>query len=195
MDNKKYLANVQFLIVDDSAFMRTIIRRILSTLGVQKIREANDGSEGLKILQNWSPDIILAAWEMSPFDVIEFTRTIRQSSRGDERFTPIIMLSAHSEYWRIQQARNAGVNEFLVKPVSPKSLFSRIRAVIRRPRQFIKAPGYFGPDRRRQDMGHSDEKRKSQSELIPVPAEQVMQQNQINALFNPGSEHPEEQAE
>ena len=191
-DEHGYLHNLRFLVVEDSSFMREILREVLMHFDVRNIREASDGAEALQIMEAWTPDIILLDWEMQPFDGIEFTRTVRASKKGEECFLPIIMVSAHSEYWRIQQSRNVGVNEFLVKPVSPKALFSRIRAVIERPRQFIKAPGYFGPDRRRQDLNTAEERR-SENKQAPLPAEQVMQQDQINAIFNPGSEHPDDQ--
>lgn len=190
-----YLHGLRFLVIDDSSFMRELLREVLQHFDVRNIREAADGAEGLQIMLAWTPDIILVDWEMTPFDGIEFTRSVRSSTKGEERFAPIIMVSAHSEYWRIQHARNAGVNEFLVKPVSPKALFSRIRAVIERPRPFIKAPGYFGPDRRRQNIKHADERRKDMRDQTPIPAEEAMEQEQINAIFNPGSEHPDDQTE
>lgn len=195
MDDHGYLHGLKFLVVDDSAFMRELLGDVLRHFDVRNIREASDGAEALKIMLAWTPDIILVDWEMTPFNGIEFCKSVRSSSRGDERFAPIIMISGHSEYWRIQRARNAGINEYLVKPVSPKALFSRIRAVIERPRPFIKTAGYFGPDRRRQDIKQSDERRKETRDLAPIPAEEAMEQDQINAIFNPGSEHPDDQSE
>lgn len=194
MEEHGYLHGLRFLIIDDSSFMRELLREVLRHFDVRNIREAGDGAEGLEIMMAWTPDIILADWEMTPFDGIEFTRAVRTSTRGEERFAPIIMVSAHSEYWRIQHARNAGVNEFLVKPVSPKAMFSRIRAVIERPRPFIKAPGYFGPDRRRQDINIADDRREDQRNKTPIAAEKTMEQDQINSIFNPGSEHPDDQS-
>jgi len=175
--------------------MRELLGDVLRHFDVRNIREASDGAEALKIMLAWTPDIILMDWEMTPFDGIEFTRSVRSSDRGEERFAPIIMISGHSEYWRIQHARNAGVNEYLVKPVSPKALFSRIRAVIERPRPFIKTATYFGPDRRRQDIKTADDRRKDMRDEMPIPAEEAMAQDQINAIFNPGSEHPDDQSE
>ncbi|MCW8916520.1 MAG: response regulator [Magnetovibrio sp.] len=198
-DEHGYLHNLKFLIVEDSTFMRELLREVLRHFDVSNMREASDGAEALQVMEAWTPDIILLDWEMTPFDGIEFTRAIRGSTQADEKFLPIIMVSAHSEYWRIQQARNVGVNEFLIKPVSPKALFSRIRAVIERPRPYIKAPGYFGPDRRRQDMKVNGERRSTGKQIqVPaeetqIPAEQAMAQDQVNALFNPGSVHPDDQ--
>lgn len=198
MNERKYLANVRFLIVDDNAFCRTMVRHILNALGVSEIYDATNGRDALQTLEACEPDILLIDWEMPGLNGIEMTKTIRSCERGTVRFLPVIMISSHSEYWRIQKARNVGVNEFLVKPFSPKGLFSRIRAVVERPRVFISAGKYFGPDRRRHDLDHEVERRKGHS--TPSPTEtvanpkQILGQAQINAIFNPGSSHPDDQS-
>ena len=182
MGQSNYLANVKFLIADDNAFMPTIIRRILATLGAQDSREAGDAAEALKIIQTWPADIILLDWEMTPFDGIEFTNMMRHTHDAINTFVPIIMISAHSEYWRISKARDAGVTEFLVKPISAHTLFSRIRNVIERPRPFVSAPGFFGPDRRRHEAKHAQERREHDPEQISP--DRIMEQDEINAFFN-----------
>jgi DNA-binding response OmpR family regulator len=62
---------------------------------------------------------------------------------------PVIMLTGFPERARIVAARDSGINEYILKPVSPKMLYSRIRAVIEQPRRYVKTRIYFGPDRRR----------------------------------------------
>ena len=59
------------------------------------------------------------------------------------------MLTGHSEKKRVTAARDAGVTEFLAKPISAKALYQRIVNVVANPRPFIKTKTYFGPDRRR----------------------------------------------
>ncbi|MCR4377434.1 MAG: response regulator [Rhodospirillales bacterium] len=149
MEQRSDWAKVNFMIVDDNAFMRTTLRHIIEYFGVQRIQEAPDGAEALKIMQSWSPDIVLLDWEMSPLNGLEFTKMVRGSHRNSERFVPIILITGHSEQWRIAQARDAGVTEYLIKPVSAKSVMSHIHTVVEHPRPFIEAPKYFGPDRRR----------------------------------------------
>jgi DNA-binding response OmpR family regulator len=61
------------------------------------------------------------------------------------------MLTAHSEKARVQMARDAGVTEFCVKPVTPADMMKKVAAVIDRPRPFVRSDAYFGPDRRRID--------------------------------------------
>ena len=158
-DHHLYLRNLNILVTDDCTFIRQLLREVLFHFGVNEIREAYDGAEALELLQSWKPDIILVDWEMKPIDGIEFVRIVRSSDDDAIKYMPLIMVSAHSEFWRVNTARQAGVNEFLAKPLSPDTLFSRIRAVIERPRPFIKAPGFFGPDRRRQNMPNKGSRR------------------------------------
>ncbi|MFQ5620150.1 MAG: response regulator [Rhodospirillales bacterium] len=183
----KYLEDVKFLIVDDNAFMRNIIRRVLSALHAEQVREADDGEDALGIMQNFLPDIIILDWEMKPMDGLEFTRKVRLSKDSPNVFTPIIMVSGHSERGRIVAARDAGVNEFVVKPISAKSLFDRIQAVIERPRPFVKLKSYFGPDRRRKTLERGGEERRvAKPEMVPPP-DHPMRQSEVNVLFNPDS--------
>jgi DNA-binding response OmpR family regulator len=74
---------------------------------------------------------------------------IRQPGANANPYVPIIMLSGHSEKKRVVSARDAGVTEFLAKPISAKALYQRILNIVVSPRSFIKTRTYFGPDRRR----------------------------------------------
>ncbi len=183
----KYLKDVNFLIVDDNAFMRTIIRRVLSALNAEQVREASVGEDALQIMQTFVPDIIILDWEMTPMDGLEFTRKVRLSKDSPNVFTPIIMVSGHSERGRIVTARDAGVNEFVVKPISAKALFDRIQAVIERPRPFVRLKNYFGPDRRRKTVDHGGEERRVAKPATAPPPDQAMRQSEVNTLFNPDS--------
>ena len=124
-----YLANIKFLVVEDNSFMQTVIRRVLAALGAREVRECSDGADALKILQTFAADIIITDWAMDPIDGIKFTQMIRAAPDNLNPYVPIIMLSTYSELNRIVQARDSGVNEFVVKPVSVNALFNRIERV------------------------------------------------------------------
>jgi two-component system chemotaxis response regulator CheY len=143
------ISNLKFLILDKNQFMRKILRDLLRSFHVRTIKEVNDGGDGLKELRSFKPDIILTEWEMRPIDGIEFARIIRNSQDVYDRFVPIIMVTAHSQIGRIKQARDSGINEFLVKPISARALYSRITSLIENPRAFVEMKLYSGPDRRR----------------------------------------------
>jgi DNA-binding response OmpR family regulator len=74
---------------------------------------------------------------------------IRQPGANANPYVPIIMMTGHSEKKRVTAARDAGVTEFLAKPISAKALHQRILNIVANPRPFIKTKTYFGPDRRR----------------------------------------------
>src|SRR6185295_80816 len=83
------------------------------------------------------------------FDGMELTQMIRQPGANSNPYVPIIMLTGHSEKKRVIAARDAGVTEFLAKPISAKGLYQRVLNVVANPRPFIRTKSYFGPDRRR----------------------------------------------
>jgi two-component system, chemotaxis family, chemotaxis protein CheY len=74
---------------------------------------------------------------------------IRQPETSSNPYVPIIMVTGHAERRRVTEARDAGVTEFLVKPISAKALYQRIVSVVMMPRPYIKTATYFGPCRRR----------------------------------------------
>jgi two-component system, chemotaxis family, chemotaxis protein CheY len=140
---------LRFLVIDDNIHMRRIVRALLHGFGARDVHEAEDGATGLEAFTRHLPDILLVDWEMPMFDGLELTQMIRQPGGNANPYTPIIMLTGHSERKRVMAARDAGVTEFMVKPVSAKALYQRILNVVANPRPFIKTKSYFGPDRRR----------------------------------------------
>jgi len=145
------LSELRVLVVDDNKNMQAIIQEALRALGIRNTKQAIDGAEALKMLKQFSFDIVICDWNMSPLDGIEFTRMVRQASDLSSPYIPIIMLTGHTEYGRVIEARDAGIHEFLAKPISPKALYRRIVSIINNHRDFIKTRRFFGPDRRRRD--------------------------------------------
>jgi len=140
---------LRFLVIDDNAHMRRIMRTLLHGFGTREVYEAEDGAGGLAGFTQHLPDIVITDWAMPVFDGLELTQMIRQPGANANPFVPILMLTGHSEKKHVVAARDAGVTEFLAKPVSAKSLYQRILNVVANPRPFIRTKTYFGPDRRR----------------------------------------------
>jgi two-component system chemotaxis response regulator CheY len=140
---------LRFVVIDDNAHMRRIVRTLLTGFGAREVSEAEDGAAGLEIFTQHVPDIIITDWAMPIFDGIELTQMIRQPGNNANPFVPVIMLTGHSEKKRIIAARDAGVTEFLAKPLSARALYQRIVNVVVNPRPFVRTKDYFGPDRRR----------------------------------------------
>jgi two-component system chemotaxis response regulator CheY len=124
---------LRFLVIDDNAHMRRILRTLLHGFGTREVYEAEDGAAGLEAFTHY----------------MELAQMIRQPGANANPYVPIIMFSGHSEKKRVVGARDAGITEFLAKPISAKALYERILNVVANPRPFIKTKTYFGPDRRR----------------------------------------------
>ena len=140
---------LRFLIVDDNLHMRRILRTLLHGFGSRDVYEAEDGAAGLEAFTSHSPDIVIADWSMPIFDGVELTRMIRQPESSSNPYVPIILVTGYAEKRKVLEARDAGVTEFLVKPISAKGLYQRVLSIVVNPRPFIKTKTFFGPDRRR----------------------------------------------
>jgi two-component system, chemotaxis family, chemotaxis protein CheY len=140
---------LKILVIDDNQHMRSIIKAILKGVGIAHPREAHDGVEGLEVLRHFPADIALVDFTMQHLDGVEFSRLLRNSRESHNPYLPIIMISGHSTREKVIQARDAGVNEFVSKPLTAHGLLARIQNVVLHPRPFIRNKSYFGPDRRR----------------------------------------------
>ena len=143
---------LRFLVIDDNAHMRRILRTLLHGFGTREVYEAEDGAAGLEAFTHYSPDIVITDWAMPIFDGLELTQMIRQPGANPNPYVPIIMLTGHSEKKRVIAARDAGVTEFLAKPISAKALYQRVLNVVANPRPFIRTQELFraGPAAQRQ---------------------------------------------
>lgn len=128
--------------------MRRLLRSMLNGFGVRDVAEADNGADALQLVKQRNFDIILTDWEMPIIDGLELTRLVRDES-NESPYVPVIMLTAYGERQKVMAARDMGVTEYLVKPVSAKQLFLRIQECIANPRTFVRTKTYFGPDRRR----------------------------------------------
>jgi CheY-like chemotaxis protein len=140
---------LRFLVIDDNAHMRRILRTLLHSFGTREVYEAEDGAAGLEVFTHIIPDIVITDWVMPIFDGLELAQMIRQPGANANPYVAIIMLTGHSDKKRVLAARDAGVTEFLAKPISAKALYQRIMNIVVNPRPFIRTASYFGPDRRR----------------------------------------------
>lgn len=184
------LSRLSVLSVEDSTFGRQLVRTTLKALNVGEVREASDGAEALKMIRLRKPDIVLTDWEMPHLDGVELTRILRTARDSPDHFIPIIMVTAHATKYHVVTARDAGANEYIIKPFSAASLFSRIRAVIERPRRFVRLKHYFGPDRRRRDDPHYRGPARRDDEQVcrpapgnPLDMEPVLSQDQVDRFY------------
>jgi two-component system, chemotaxis family, chemotaxis protein CheY len=143
------LQTLKVLVIDDEPYMRKVTRTILTAIGVRTILEAPDAMAGLELARTQLPHLIIVDWEMPMIDGAQFVRMIRSPGEFPAPDVPIIILSAHSDHWRVVESARIGANEFVRKPVSIKTLEDRIVAIVNRPRPTVQLDGYYGPMPRR----------------------------------------------
>ena len=137
------------LVVDDHRFMQQVMRVMLTGLGVREVVPALTVDEGLRLLASQKFDIVIADYLMGGTSGAEFTRLARSEHFNGNRFVPIIACTGDTTPRTISELRDAGADEILCKPVSARAIWNKIAAVTNSRRRFVKAPNFFGPDRRR----------------------------------------------
>ena len=116
---------MRVLVVDDDASMRTILKAMLSGAG-HEVFEAIDGQRGFEMALDIQPQIMIVDWMMPAMDGIELTRALRQTKIG--RGAYILILTGLEEDDKLIEAFEAGVDDFMVKPLKPRLLAARLRA-------------------------------------------------------------------
>lgn len=164
------LERFSILVVEDSLFIRSIIVRTLKAIRVGIVNTASNGAEAIELMRQMSQDgrksgmmsidIVVSDWVMDPVDGLMLLRWIRRHKESPDRFMPFLMLTANTDFEGIVEARDMGVTEMMTKPFSMKTLTDKVQAIIENPRQFIQAPTYFGPDRRRRQVPFKGEDRR-----------------------------------
>jgi len=152
---------LKVLVVDDNVHMRKLVIAILQAFGVTQILEAENADRAWGSLRDSNPDVIILDWVMEGMSGLDLIRMIRTNPQAPNPFVPVIMLTGHTSLDHVNQARDAGVNEFIAKPVSVKTMMSRLVAVIEHPRPYVRTGAFFGPSRRRRATGeyHGPERR------------------------------------
>lgn len=157
------VTQLNILIAEDNVHFRTLITSILQALGVRQLEEARDGVEALEFLSAPDPassiDLVILDWKMDGMDGVECVRQIRKLDNAMQT-VPIIMVTGYTETRLQNEAREAGVNDFLGKPISPQSLLGRIVSVLENPRPTVQGGDYAGPDRRVDEQTVSGEDRR-----------------------------------
>jgi two-component system phosphate regulon response regulator PhoB len=119
------------LVIEDEAALVELIRYNLEKEGF-RVSAANDGEEGLALLKESKPDLLVLDWMLPHVSGIEICRQIRRKT--ELRDLPVIMLTARGEEADRIRGLEVGADDYVIKPFSPSELVARIRAVLRRAR-------------------------------------------------------------
>ena len=121
-------SQLNVLVVDDFQSMRRIIMNLLEQIGFTQIFEAEDGKSALAELSKREFGLIISDWNMAPMTGLELLRNIRGQDKL--KSLPFIMVTAESKTDNVVAAKEAGVDNYIVKPFNAATLKSKIEAVI-----------------------------------------------------------------
>jgi len=185
--------NISILVLDNEKKIAGLVHDVLVKLGFSPhlILMAEDGYQGIDLMRSRPIDLVITDWELlptkehqeraekavirsehgefPPVNGASFVQCLRCFPKSPNPFVPVIMLTGPTLPNHILYARDAGVNEILMKPIIAEDLARRIVAVIEQPRDFITCPTYRGPCRRRKVMPlpeGMEERRKKDMKII-----------------------------
>ena len=164
----KNLAKVQIMILDSSERAANLIKNLLSNFGFSNVVIANDGYQGVQILRKLNIDLIFTDCDLKVYrnaasfsddtqelmevvqiSGVDFVRRLRHAPSSPNPYIPIVMLVDQIKPADIFKARDAGVDEIMVKPLNAATFCEHIINIIDSQRIFITAEAYKGPCRRR----------------------------------------------
>jgi CheY-like chemotaxis protein len=145
-------AKVRFLLVDGNRIFLDMVRDVLAIMGATDVRCATDTRKALRYLSEEDIDVVITEWNLEGRTGVDLLDHIRNLPESPNRQLPVVMLTANSDENFVLTARDHGVTEFLAKPFTAQKLFDRLVSVVARPRAFVDAESYFGPDRRRRQV-------------------------------------------
>lgn len=120
--------NMQVLVVDDYTTMRRILTSLLHQIGFKNVQDASDGGSALAKLRDGQVGLVISDWNMEPMSGLQLLKEVRADTKLKD--TPFIMVTAESKVENVAAAKEAGVNNYIVKPFNADTLKKKIEAVL-----------------------------------------------------------------
>lgn len=120
--------SMNVLVVDDYKTMVRIVRGLLEQLGFKNIDDAIDGATALQKIQQNDYGLILSDWNMTPMTGYDLLKAVRADPRT--RTTPFVMITAEAKTENVVAARQAGVNNYIIKPFTLAVLKQKLTTVL-----------------------------------------------------------------
>jgi two-component system chemotaxis response regulator CheY len=120
--------NMNFLVVDDFATMRKVLRNLLKQSGHENVVEAEDGLSALQIIKTQKIDFIISDWHMPNMTGLDLLKSVRADK--DVSDTPFLMVTAETLPDNMISAVRAGVSSYIVKPFTAEVLSEKIAKIM-----------------------------------------------------------------
>ena len=143
-------SKIRVLMVENNRLMRRILREMLRGFGVAELEETDNVPDAVSLIYREPFDVVILDFFLGDMDGADFTWRLRRDPACRNRKVPILLITAEPHHEKVLKVRDAGVDGMLAKPISPVDLYTRLEALLVRPRPFIVSQDYVGPDRRAQ---------------------------------------------
>lgn len=120
--------DMSILIVDDYKTMLRIVRSLLEQLGFRNIDEATDGKSAFDLVTTRNYGLVISDWNMQPMTGLDLLKKVRANAPTAN--LPFIMVTAEARTENVVAARQAGVNNYIIKPFTQAVLKQKIAAVL-----------------------------------------------------------------
>lgn len=166
-------SRLKILVVEDHAPTRMFLKEVLEASGTSNLWIVADVKAALPLLKDRLLDLLICDLNLGEINGQALIRAVRLNPNFTNRYMPIIVLTGDSKVETVRELINLGVNKFVSKPTTAQSLIEAVRSVLERPKAFVTAKDYFGPDRRnRQEPGVSGRRstdREREDDPVPIP--------------------------
>lgn len=142
------LLSFKILLADADIRLAGVLKSMLERMGFSNITLCKGGQEALKLLRAQPFDFVITEWQLEGMSGMDLLQAIRRGGGNPDPALPVIVLTGRREQTDVMQARDSGMNEYVIKPFSAKALYQRLERLIESPRPFVVTHGFVGPDRR-----------------------------------------------
>lgn len=155
-------ALLRVLVADHRVFQRRLVAEALRGWGRVDVGYAETAEQCLLALTYFQPDVLVVDWDLDGGHGLQLVRRLRMGEAGDPyRKLAVIVVTTQHTTGDVERARNAGADEFVLRPFSTFTLVKRVQELQIRKREFVESPSYVGPCRRRRgDTGYDGPRRR-----------------------------------
>ena len=154
------ISGLTVLILEQQSLMRDLMKQVFREFKVKNVHITDDIDAAFQIFCEADIDLILTDWSHG-IDGMAFLKNVRLHDDSPNPYVPVIVVTANTEIDHVFVARDTGMSEYLAKPVSANLIYSWICATIDSTRPFVRAGGFFGPDRRRRRSAYQGNDRRT----------------------------------
>lgn len=143
------LAGASVLLVEATHQGMGVLSQIFIGFGVRDAHRARDAEQALEVARTNGLDLIVAEATLTgAADGYDLVRELRRARGNPNAFTPVILVSGHTQLSKVRKARDCGANFIIAKPLTPKVVLERVVWVAQEARPYVETAEYLGPDRR-----------------------------------------------